>query len=223
MSQTFLKLIQTGATAEVADAVGEHPALARYRDPQGVSALMWSIYYGQTMIRDYLLAQLAAQGAELDVFEAAAVGDTNRLEEFSQLDAEALQSFSSDGWTPLHLASAFAPATAVALLLDHGARADAVSKNPQRNQPLHAAVALGPDMEKVRLLLAHGANVNAVQAGGFTPLFSVAAANRRDLTELLLAHGANAHSQNEYGKTAAEFARERGHTEMAAWLESQST
>jgi ankyrin repeat protein len=72
------------------------------------------------------------------------------------------------------------------------------------------------------LLLAQGADVNAVQAGGFTPLFSVAAANRRDLAELLLAHGAHAQSQSERGKTAAEFARERGHTKLAALLESQS-
>lgn len=221
MSQKFIKLIQAGVTAEVADAVKDDPALAQSRDPQGVSALMWAIYSGQQMIRDYLLAQLAAQGAELDVFEAAAVGNDARLSTVLRGNPEAAQAYSGDGWTPLHLASAFGTPAAVALLLEHRARVDAVSQNPQRNQALHAAMALGRDPETVRMLLARRADPDAVQAGGFTPLFSAAAANRRDLAELLIAHGAHAHHPNDQGKTSAEFARDRGHAEMAAWLEEQ--
>ena len=67
---------------------------------------------------------------------------------------------------------------------------DAVSKNAQRNQPLHAALALGRNAESSRLL-AHGADANATQTGGYTPIFSAATANRKDLAELLVAHGAN--------------------------------
>ena len=96
----------------------------------------------------------------------------------------------------------------------------AVSRNPQKNQPLHAAVALGRNPEIVRFLLAQGAPVDEPQAGGFTPLFSAAAANDRGLVELLLNHGADASHESDSGKTAADFARDRGHTELAAWLES---
>ena len=74
----------------------------------------------------------------------------------------------------------------------------------------------------VALLLEKGASVNARQVGGFTPLMSAAAANRRDLAELLLAHGADPALTNDQGQTAADFARERGHTELAAWLSAQS-
>ncbi len=97
-----------------------------------------------------------------------------------------------------------------------------MSKNPQRNQPLHAALALGRNPETVRLLLAHGADPNATQVGGFTPLFSAAPANRRDLVELLIDHGAQALHRSDLGKTAADFARERGHTDLADWLEQQA-
>jgi hypothetical protein len=58
------------------------------------------------------------------------------------------------------------------------------------------------------------------RVGGFTPIFSAAIANRRDRAEVLLAHGADPHRKSDQSKTAAEFARERGHTEMAGWLES---
>jgi ankyrin repeat protein len=100
---------------------------------------------------------------------------------------------------------------------------DAVSNNPQRNQPLHAALAIGRSPSTIELLIAHGADVNAVQAGGFTPIFSAATANRQDLAELLVNHGADPRHKTDEGKTAADFARERGYGELAAWLDGEHT
>lgn len=220
MSSPFLKLIQTGATAEVADAVQADPALASSRDSQGVSMLLWAVYFNQSLVRDFLIARLAADGIALDIFEAAAIGDEAQLRALLAAQPESAQSFSGDGWTPLQLAAAFGTPEGVATLLAAGASVDAISRNPQQNQPLHAALALGKNAETVRLLLDHGAQANAAQAGGFTPIFSAAIANRRDLVEMLLAHGADPHHKSEQGKTAADFARKRGHAEMADWLES---
>lgn len=217
-----MKLVKAGVSAEVADAVAADPTLVTARDVQGISALQWSVYAGQPIIRDYLLNQLMEQGAELDVFEAASVGDVARLEEILAADPDAVRSVSADGWTALHLAAAFSSPEAVELLLEHGAAADAVSRNPQSNQPLHAALALGRNAETVHLLLGNGAKADAVQVGGFTGLFSAAAANRRDLVDMLLAHGANPLHRNDQGKTAADYARERGHEDMGAWLESRT-
>jgi ankyrin repeat protein len=221
MSTPFLKLIQTGATAEVASAVHDDPPLAAWRDPQGVSALLWSVYCGQPLIRDFLVTVLKAQFLKLDIFEAAAVPDMAQLTALLQASPASANAFSGDGWTALHLAAAFGSPEAVSVLLAAGASVEALSRNPQQNQPLHAALALGRDVETINLLLVHGANPNATQAGGFTPLFSAATANRQDLAELLLAHGANPHHKSDAGKTAADFARDRDHTELATWLESQ--
>ena len=222
MSSPFLKLIQTGATAEVADAVQADPALAGSRDPQGVSMLLWAVYCGQPLVRDYLVARLTAEGIALDIFEATAIGNETQLAALLEAEPALAESFSGDGWTPLHLAAAFGTPEAVATLLAVGASVDEVSRNPQHNQPLHAALALGKNAETVRLLLDHGADANAAQAGGFTPIFSAAIANRRDLAEILLAHGADPRRKNDQGKTAAEFARERGHADMADWVDSLS-
>ncbi len=221
MSQAFFKLIQSGSTAEVADAVQDDPSLARLHDANGVSALMWSVYTGQTLTRDFLLAELAHQHADLDIFEAAATGDTARLAAILDAEPTPLETYSGDGWTALHLAAAFATPEAVDLLLKRGARVDVRSKNPQANQPLHAALALSRNPETVKLLLEADADPNVTQAGGFTPLFSAATANRRDLAELLLAHGAKAQIRSDRNKTAADFAREREHADLADWLESQ--
>jgi ankyrin repeat protein len=223
MSQQFLKLIQRGATAEIADAVAADPSLLSWRDAQGVSAILWSIYSGQPLVRDYLLAEKSRIGQLLDIFEASAVGDALTLRQILNETPQAAHELSGDGWTPLHLAAAFGTPEAVRVLIENGAQADAVSKNPQTNQPLHAALALGRNLETIELLLKAGANPNARQTGGFTPIFSAAAANRRDLAEILIANGADAAIQNDFGQTAAGFARERNHTELADWLDSLDT
>jgi uncharacterized protein len=221
MSQHFVKLIQTGETTDIASAVEADPALVEVRDPEGVSALQWSVYAGRPKVRDYLLAHLAARGILLDLFEAAAVGDILRIEDILSADPGAGHAFTGDGWTALHLGAAFGTPEAVDMLLQHGAPVDAISRNAQRNQPLHAAVALSRNAETVRLLLAHGADPNAIQVGGFTPLFSAATANRRDLAAMLIESGAQAHHRSDLEKTAADFARERGHAELADWLDAQ--
>jgi len=223
MSQQFLKYIQRGATVEVADAVAADPALLAWRDVQGVSALMWAIYHGQVLVRDFLLAERLRTGVALDAFEAAAVGDVESLSKALDAVPDVVHEQSGDGWTALHLAAAFGTPEAVKLFLEKGASVHAVSKNAQKNQPLHAALALGRNPETIRLLLAAGADTNARQTAGFTPIFSAAAANLRDLTELLIAHGADPSLTNDFGQTAAGFARERNHQEMADWLDSLPT
>jgi ankyrin repeat protein len=157
MSSPFLKLIQQGLTAEVADQVQADPSLAAWRDPQGVSALLWAVYCGHALVRDFLLARLAADRIQLDIFEAAAIGDEALLPSLLANEPELAHAFSGDGWTALHLAAGFGTPAVVSTLLAAGGQVDAVSRNPQQNQPLHAALALGKNAETVKLLLDHGA------------------------------------------------------------------
>jgi ankyrin repeat protein len=220
VSQDFFQLIQRGDAAAVGAALENDPSLAQYRDAQGVSALLWAVYTGQRKVSLLLAAKLATLGIPLDVFEAASTGDEARLQAILGEKASAVEEFSSDGWTALHLAAAFGTPLSVGALIFRGARVDAISQNAQQNQPLHAALALGKNPSTIELLVSHGADVNATQAGGFTPIFSAAAANRIDLAEMLMEHGANPHHASDQGKTPADFAREHGHAELAAWFDS---
>ena len=220
MSQQFLKYIQRGATVEVADAVAADPFLLTWRDVQGVSALMWAIYSGQVLVRDFLLVERTQAGIALDAFEAAAVGDVESLAKALDAMPGIVHEQSGDGWAALHLAAAFGTPEAVQLLLERGAAVDAVSTNAQKNQPLHAVLALGRNPVTIGMLLEAGADPNARQTGGYTAIFSAAAANRRDLVELLVVHGADPAILNDFCQSAAGFARERGHVELADWLDS---
>jgi len=214
MSQLLLNMIRRGQKTELAAVVAEAPEAARTRDAQGISMLMWSVYTRQPEIT----AMLRTSAGELDVFEAAALGDCERLDAIVAGDAMQVWAVSADGWAPLHLAAAFAGPDAVKLLLGHGAHAHQVSRNPQRNQPLHAAVALGDSEETVRLLLEAGADVNATQAGGFTALHQAASAGKLEIIAVLLENGARRDARCDQGKLPSDYARERGHTTVAELL-----
>lgn len=214
MSQRFLNLIRTGETAEVAAAVEEDPTLVTSRDAQGVSVFLWSIYHRQPVIRDFLVTRLET----LDIFEASALGDCARIEPLLQKEPMGVHQDSADGWSPLHLAAAFGGPEATALLLAHGAHVHRFSHNPMRNQPLHACIALSRDVETVRLLIAQGADVNMEQAGGYTPLHQASAAGLEELTRILLEAGADRTKVCHQGKTAADYAREKGHAGVVELL-----
>ena len=214
MSQQFLNLVRSGDTAKIASEVEANPALARCRDAQGVSALMWSVYAGQPLVRDFL----KLHAGELSISEAACLGDIDCLRRLITSDAMIAREVSGDGWPPLHLSAAFASPEAVMLLLEHGAHVHQVSHNPVRNQALHACIALSNSVEVARLLIEAGAVVNATAAGGYTPLHIAASNGNREMVVLLLENGADPTARCDQDKTPADYARERGHVEVLALL-----
>ena len=217
MSKSFLDLVKRGDTREIADWVKDDPQIAESRDAQGVSALLWAVYTGQTVVRDFLRS-----GLELDLPEAAAVGDHARLRELLGADPasakERANGRSADGWPLLHLAAAFADCETVRMLLDAGADVTQISQTPMRNQALHAVLALSKDADTTRLLMERGADVNAAQTAGYRPLHQAAVAGREDLVRMLLEAGADKAARCDRGKTPAEYARERGHDAVSAML-----
>jgi ankyrin repeat protein len=217
VSQGFLDLIKRGDSQRIVDWVKDEPQIAESRDAQGVSALLLAVYNGHTVIRDFLRS-----GLELDLPEAAAVGDVPRLQELMgddpKLAAERANSRSADGWPLLHLAAAFADEPTVRALLDAGADVHQVSGTPMRNQALHAVLALSKDAGVTRLLIERGADVNAAQTAGYRPLHQAAVVGREDLVRMLLKAGADRTARCDRGKTPAEYAQERGHAELAALL-----
>jgi hypothetical protein len=80
--------------------------------------------------------------------------------------------------------------------------------------PLHSAVAAGqPDL--VRALLAQGANINARDARGRTPLMIAASGDSRAVVVALLAAGADTSLRDPAGLNASDLAARAGH---ADWL-----
>ncbi len=209
-------LVRNGDREGVERVLADDPAAAGARDADSVSVLLTAVYHGKTDIRDLLLAQ----GLELDVFEAAAVGDASRVRELLDADPSLASAFSPDGFFPLGLAAFFKHNRVIRELIAAGANVRAVARNTMRVTALHSAVADGGDRESALALIAAGADVNAQQRHGWTALHGAAEMGDREVVEALLAAGADASSATREGKTAADLAREHGYEELAAALEA---
>jgi len=139
--------------------------------------------------------ELLAREPELDVFEAAAVGRTERLRELLDDDPALANAWAEDGFQPLGLASFFGRVDAARLLVEHGAEVNSASRNDFKVMPLHSAAATGdPEAryELAKLLLEHGADANARQQDDFTPLMAADQHGDKHLRSLLVEHGATA-------------------------------
>jgi uncharacterized protein len=131
---------------------------------------------------------LVAQGVVLNVFDAAAFGDSQRARELLDADPALVHAWSADGFTALHFAAYLGGADTVRALLAAGSDVSAVARNDMQVQPLHSGAALG-DVEACRLLLDAGADPNATQNGGWTPLDEALITKNEPLATLLREHG----------------------------------
>jgi ankyrin repeat protein len=156
--------------------------------------------------------------AELTVFEAAAFGRPERLDELLSAEPELVNAFSVDGFTPLHLACFAGGAATAGLLVGRGADLEALARSSSaRVRPLGTAAFSG-DRESAAVLLDAGADPNGRGEGGFTPLHSAAQNGDGELVRLLLRHGGDPNAAAADGRTPADVARAAGHEECAALL-----
>ncbi len=177
------------------------------------SPVQEALYRGHKEVVNYLRGEW-----QLDIFEASALGDLERLDEVLRATPEAVNTQSYDGWTPLHLAAFTGHAEAAEKLLEAGAEVSALSTNYMTNTPLHAALAGAGSKAVAEALIGAGADVNFQAGAGVTPLHTAASRGSTELVEMLLAAGTDPAIQMDGGKTAADVAEERGHPQVATRL-----
>ena len=77
---------------------------------------------------------------------------------------------------------------------------------------LWAALGENDGWRRVASLLAHGADANATNRDGRTPLMQAAEHGRGDVVSVLLAHGVDIDAVDRYGNTAIKLAERAGHS-----------
>ncbi|MFY9270455.1 MAG: ankyrin repeat domain-containing protein [Candidatus Manganitrophaceae bacterium] len=155
-------------------------------------------------------------------FDAVVAGDAGKVDAFLEKNRRLADAFSPDGFTPLGLAAFLGQKEVVERLLEHGADPNAPSKNAARAWPLHSALAHPVreiSLSIAKMLVARGGDVNAQQAGGWTPLHQAAIHGQIDLAEFLLDHDADPNAKADNGKTPLMMAMIGKHREMTALLQ----
>ena len=127
-------------------------------------------------------------------------------------DGLQLEAANRSGETALMMASLLGQTGLVQRLLRRGA-----AVNRPGWSPLHYA-ATAPDEAPMKLLLPHGAAVDARSPNGTTPLMMAADYGPSACVDLLLAAGAQVDLKNDLGLTAIDFARQRGRDRLADQL-----
>ncbi|HEY0763029.1 MAG TPA: ankyrin repeat domain-containing protein [Pyrinomonadaceae bacterium] len=216
MSQEFMEAATQGDVARVKEMLQADPTLAQSKDQNGLSVTLKALYYGKRDVVDVLLDS----GVKLNVFEAAATGQTERVRALIKDNPELVNSFSPDGFSPLSLAVFFGQPETVDALLAAGAEVNAPSRETMKLTPLASAMATAQN-EIARTLIQHGANVNAKGESDLTPLHTAAARGNIEAVTLLLEHGADINATTTDGKKPISYAEERNHPEMVEFLKNR--
>ena len=209
----FLNAVRRGETARINQLLQGNPTLANAREKSGVSVIFLALYRGDKAGA----FAIASKKPELDVFEASALGDVERIKKIVSHDPTSVSLYSPDGFTALALAAYLGQKESVEYLIEKGADLNAAAKNETGYTALTGAVSQNHN-EIVRVLVRKGAQVNHGYEGGFTPLMHAAYAGNVELVSFLLQNGADPTAKNSEGKTPLAFALEKKNSQIIELL-----
>jgi ankyrin repeat protein len=216
--QEFIQAIENGDEHKALTMLENQPELSEAANPAGVTAVLLARYMG----RPSLAEEIARRKRRLSFYEAIVMGRLDQVRAWVDSDPLLVNQLSPDGFPPLGLAAFFGQMAVLKYLLELGADPNLSASNTMRVAPLHSAVAFGDPQiacDMARLLVENGAQVNAVQQGGWTPLHAAADNDQLETAELLLSNGADPDASNDNGLTPLALARRKSFKEMADLLQ----
>ncbi len=160
------------------------------RDRKGRSAFLTACLENNPSDKEALLKQ----GWVLDLHEAAAAGDTARVEHLLTRSPGSMNHRDLEDATPLHWAAASGQVAMANLLLMKGADLGAAAEGLNNATPAHLASSVADHkiaLQMLETLVGNGAPAGAQQTDGTTPLHIAAKRGHADAVRLLIRRGAD--------------------------------
>ena len=221
------------------------------KDEFGWTPLYWAASTSQEDVAEFLIAKGADIAARTEdsstpLHQAAKAGDRKIVELFITKGADVNAKAKNEN-TPLHSAASAGQRQVVELLIAKGA--DVNAKNDAGQTPLDVAIGKNRkeivellvekgaiislhtfvnsgDLDMLRRLIEDGADVNAKDDYGQTPLHCAVVIGHKDIVEFLLAKGAHVDAGDNAGRTPLHYAvgagknrtPKAGHTDVVLLL-----
>jgi ankyrin repeat protein len=217
-SKSFILAASHGDEAEAIRAAALDPSLAAARDETGVSVIAAAVRANRLP----LARELARFRDQLDLFEAACLGNVQIVRTLLRSNPDRIDHHGPDGYAALGLAAFLGHFDLLVYLVKNGADLENPSSNPLRACPLQSAASSTNPIHATtasRILLEAGADPNSKQGNGDTALHLAVCNENLDLGRLLIAFGANPHVSNDAGDSALQLARATGKTAMVRLID----
>lgn len=147
-----------------------------------------------------IVSLLLEYGAYYDIHSACRLNDADRVRALLAEDPQLTSLSHGAGYTPLHFAAQGGACECAQLLLDAGAEVNADSD--ALLTPAHHA----ETVDVMALLVEHGADIDAQDAKGRTPLHLACQGGAAELAEFLIVLGASTTVRNGKGKSPLDVA-----------------
>jgi ankyrin repeat protein len=196
------------ATALIA-ALGGAMVASHVRNEAGESIYEFCVFRGRVKC-----AEALRKRGGFSLHDAALAGDVTRVGALLDQAPWAIDLLSPDGWTALHLACFVGNDAVIVQLLERGVDTRILSRAFEQNLAIHAAAAGRRIGRTTYAKLIAATGVDALQKQGYTALMIAAGNGFTDAVDALLQAGANTSIALADGKTAADLARDRGHTDI---------
>lgn len=216
-SRRFLEAVAEGRLELVRELLDADPGLLRVTDPAGRTGFAIALLHR----RPEVAGLLRERGYQPDLHEAAMALDWDRIDELSERAPAVANDDHPLGGGAMYAAALGGAGADIWRVYTVGGLPDANPRGADGFTALRAAFD-HPDLATAEMtaaaLLGNGADPDAPQRDGDSPLHAAARRGSRELVEMLVRKGARVEARNRAGETPLELADAAGHRTVAELL-----